>query len=370
MMNIPLNDLKAQYLTIKDEIDAAMNEVILNCSFVGGKTLEAFERSFAEFCEVPYAVGVGNGTDALQLALMACGVGPGSEVITVSHTFTATAEAVVNVGARPVFVDVDDSYTMNVDQAARHITPRTKAILPVHLYGQPADMEPLIGLAKKNGLVVIEDAAQAHGARYKGKRVGSLGDAACFSFYPGKNLGAYGDGGAVVTNNQEIAQSVRMLRDHGRTQKYIHKKTGFNSRLDTLQAAILRVKLGHLEEWNKLRRTHAALYSRLLSKIPNVALPPNSPDTEHVYHLYVIRIPDRDNIQAALKSAGIQTGIHYPLPLHEQPAYAFLGYRPDDLPHTHAVASEILSLPMYSELAEDQVHHIVAALKQNLPATS
>jgi len=362
-MNIPLVDLKAQYLSIKDEIDAAMAGVIRTCRFVGGKEVEAFEGEFAAFCDVKYAIGVGNGTDALQLALLACGVERGAEVITVAHTFTATAEAVVNVGARPVFVDVDETYTMDMNQVADRITARTRAIMPVHLYGQSADMDPLISLAEKHGLIVIEDAAQAHGARYRGRRFGSLGHLACFSFYPGKNLGAYGDAGAVITDDPELAQCIRMFHDHGRTGKYMHQQVGFNSRLDALQAAILRVKLSHLDRWNECRRKHAVLYDQLLADVPGVVTPYVAPNVEHVYHLYVIQVPNRDEVQAALKAAGVETGIHYPIPLHEQPAYAHLGYKPEDLPVTHALAPRILSLPMYPELTDEQIHSVVDVLK-------
>lgn len=364
-MNIPLVDLKAQYLSIKHEIDAAVAEVISSCSFVGGPSVKEFEREFAAFCEVKHAVGVGNGTEALQLALFACGVGKGAEVITVSFTFTATAEAILNMGASPVFVDIDETYTLDIDQVRDRITSRTKAIIPVHLYGQPANMGPLMSLAEENGLVVIEDAAQAHGARYDGRRVGSLGHSACFSFYPGKNLGAYGDGGAIVTNDAALAQKLNMLHDHGRTEKYVHKQIGFNSRLDTLQAAVLRVKLCHLDKWNDCRQKNAALYSQLLADLPEIVTPYVAPDVEHVYHLYVIRVPDRDKIQNALNKAGINTGIHYPIPLHEQPAYASLGYKPNDLPLTHAFAPRILSLPMYPELKEEHIHYIVNTIRES-----
>lgn len=365
-MTIPLVDLKAQYASIKGEIDAAIEEVLSTCSFVGGKNVRAFESEFAAFCNVEYAVGVGNGTDALQLALLACGIGKDTEVITVSHTFTATAEAIVNVGARPVFVDVNETYTIDVSQVADRITPCTQAIIPVHLYGQPADMDPLLSLAEKHGLVVIEDAAQAHGARYNGRRSGSFGHLACFSFYPGKNLGAYGDAGAVITNDSEVAKHIDRLHDHGRTGKYVHERIGFNSRLDALQAAVLRVKLSHLDKWNAARRAHTALYDKLLADVPGVVTPYVSPNVEHVYHLYVIQVPNRDQVQAALKAAGIQTGIHYPIPLHEQPAYAHLGYKPEDFPVTHALASQILSLPMYPELNEEQIHYVVEVIRRTV----
>jgi len=363
-MTIPLVDLKAQYASIKGEIDAAIEEVLSTCSFVGGKNVRAFESEFAAFCNVEYAVGVGNGTDALQLALRACGIEKDTEVVTVSHTFTATAEAIVNVGARPVFVDVNETYTIDVSQVADRITPCVQAIIPVHLYGQPADMDPLLSLAEKHGLAVIEDAAQAHGARYNGRRSGSFGHLACFSFYPGKNLGAYGDAGAVITNDPEVAKRIDMLHDHGRTGKYMHERIGFNSRLDALQAAVLRVKLSHLDRWNAARRAHAALYDRLLADVPGVVTPYVSSNVEHVYHLYVIQVSNRDRVQAALKAAGIETGIHYPIPLHEQPAYAHLRYKPRDFPVTHALAPRLLSLPMYPELTDEQIHYVADTLKQ------
>ncbi|MCL5958576.1 MAG: DegT/DnrJ/EryC1/StrS family aminotransferase [Chloroflexi bacterium] len=365
-MTIKFVDLKAQLHSIKDEIDAAMNEVMSNCSFVGGKAIKTFEEEFAAYCGVKHVLGVGNGTDALQLALLGCGVGPGQEVITATHTFTATAEAIVNVGARPVFVDVDQTYNIDVNQVQDKITSRTRAIIPVHLYGQPADMAPLMSLADKHGLKVIEDAAQAHGARYQGRRAGSLGHVACFSFYPGKNLGAYGDAGAVATGDPEIARRVDVLRDHGRAGKYVHEVVGFNSRLDSLQAAVLRVKLSHLDDWNERRRSRAALYNDLLAGVPGVVTPFVAPNVEHVYHLYVIQVPERDRVQAALKQAGIETGIHYPIPLHEQPAYSNLKHMPDDFPVSHAIAPQILSLPMFAELTDEQIHYVVDAVKEAL----
>lgn len=362
-MPIPLVDLQAQYLSIREEIDDAIARVVAGGRFVGGPVVEAFEREFAAFCGAAHAVGVANGTDALVLALRACGVGPGDEVIAPALTFTATAEAIVLAGARPVFVDVDDTYTLDVAQAAARITPRTRALMPVHLYGQPADMDPLMALAERHGLYVVEDAAQAHGARYHGRRAGSLGHIACFSFYPGKNLGAYGDGGAVVTGNAEWAAKVRVLGDHGRTGYYEHRYVGCNSRLDALQAAVLRVKLRHLDDWNAARRRAAERYRARLASLHGVVLPHEAPGREHVYHLYVVRTPGRDALRERLTQAGIQSGLHYPVPLHLQPAYADLGYAPGTFPRSEAWTGEVISLPIYAELHEGQIESVCRVLE-------
>ncbi len=361
-MKIPLVDLKAQYLTIKDEIDVAIADVIDHAAFIGGEQVRLFEEEFAAFCGVRRAVGVGNGTDALELALGACDVGRGHEVITVADTFAATAEAIVFRGARPVLVDSDPrTYNIDVDRIEECITERTRAIIPVHLYGQPADMDPILELARRHDLVVIEDAAQAHGARYKGRVAGSLGDVACFSFYPGKNLGAYGDAGAVVTDNEEIASRVALLRDHGASDKYVHEVVGCNSRLDAIQAAILRVKLRHLPAWNAARRERVAWYNELLTDLDVVT--PYEPEwAKAVYHLYVIRVAQRDLVRQRLQEKGIATGVHYPIPLHLQPAYRYLGYTESDFETTEACAQQVLSLPMYAELTREQVEGIVAEL--------
>ncbi|HUK56427.1 MAG TPA: DegT/DnrJ/EryC1/StrS family aminotransferase [Nitrospiria bacterium] len=362
-MRIPLADLKTQYFSIKPEIDAAIQSVISDSAFILGKHVNLFEEAFARFCDARYCVGVGNGTDALMLALLACGIGPGDEVITVSHTFIATAEAVTRTGAKVVFVDIDDNYCMDSALIEKAITDRTKAIIPVHLYGRPADLDPILEIARRRNLKVIEDAAQAHGATYKGRKAGALGDAGCFSFYPGKNLGAYGDAGAVVTNNREIYRKIAELRDHGRSEKYIHAVEGYNSRLDGLQAAILNVKLRHLERWTEARRGAARAYTLGLSTIKNVSIPSERENTSHVYHLYVIRTGLRDKLQTHLKDNGIQTGIHYPVPLHEQPAYRSLDYRPDSLPMTHDAAREILSLPISAEITEDQIEYVCGKIR-------
>lgn len=364
---IPFVDLKAQYNSIKDEIDETIQNVFNNTSFIMGEELKNFEVEFARFCDVKYAIGVANGSDALILALRACGIGKGDEVITVPHTFISTAEAISNVGGKVVFVDIDPkTYTIDVSKIEEKINERTKAIIPVHLYGQPADMDPIMRLAKEYNLKVIEDAAQAHEAEYKGKKVGSIGDVGCFSFYPGKNLGAYGDAGIVVTDNEEIAEKVKLLRNHGRiTKKYEHEIEGYSSRLDNLQAAILRVKLRHLNKWNESRRKNAKKYNELLNNIGGITTPYEADYAKHVYHLYVIRVEKerRDKLREELRSEGIATGIHYPIPLHLQLAYNYLGYKRGDFPITEKRSQEILSLPMFAELKEKQIIKIVESIK-------
>ncbi|MFH1789416.1 MAG: DegT/DnrJ/EryC1/StrS family aminotransferase [Candidatus Altiarchaeota archaeon] len=356
-MNVPFVDLKRQYESIRDEVDTAIQRILDTTSFIGGKELSSFEEEFASFCKAHHTVGVSSGTSALQLALIAHGVGGGDEVVTVSHTFTATAEAIVNVGARPVFTDVDEK-TGNMDAGKLEdaITAKTKVVLPVHLYGQPADLDQITEVAEEKGLVVIEDAAQAHAAEYKGRRIGSV-STTCFSFYPGKNLGAYGDAGAVTTNDEEIADKIRMLRDHGRTEKYVHEKVGFNERMDALQAAVLKVKLTHLEEWTEARRKNAGLYGRLL-RDTCVEAPFEADYARHVYHLYVVQADDRDGLREHLEKAGVATGIHYPLPLHLQPAYSSLGYAKGDFPVTERLTERILSLPMFPELKKEELEYV------------
>ncbi|MFO7167531.1 MAG: DegT/DnrJ/EryC1/StrS family aminotransferase [Chloroflexota bacterium] len=359
---IALVDLRAQYRSIKPEIDAAVLEVLESGQFVLGPQVAAFEQEFAAFCRARAAVGVNTGTSALHLALLAAGVGPGDEVITTAFTFVATAAAVRYTGARPVFVDIDPvTYTIDVMQIERAITRRTRAILPVHLYGQPADMGPIMEIARRHGLAVIEDACQAHGAEYHGQRVGTIGDFGCFSFYPGKNLGAIGEGGAVVTDSAAHERTLRMLRDWGAERKYHHVLQGFNYRLEEIQAAVLRVKLRHLERWTDARRSAAARYSALLRGGP-VQTPQETPGVRHVYHIYAIRAHNRGGLQAALQERGIQTGIHYPVPVHLQPAHADLGYRPGDFPHTERAAAEVLSLPMYAELSAAQISETAQAV--------
>ncbi len=363
-MKVRLVDLRQQYRAIGSEIDQAIQRVISRASFIMGEEVEIFEREFANFCGAQCSVGVASGTAALHLALLACGIGPGDEVITTPFTFIGTAEAISHCGAKPVFVDIDPA-TYNIDptKIEAAVTERTKAIIPVHLYGQPADMDPILAIAHRHGLQVVEDAAQAHGARYKGKRVGTIGDVACFSFYPAKNLGAYGDAGAVVTSNDEIAHKVRLLRDHGRESKYEHLEIGYGERLDALQAAILAVKLRYLEKWNKARRARAQYYNELLADC-NVTIPYESPDALHVYHLYVVRTPNRDALLAALKRQGIGASVHYPLPLHRQPAYLLEpGCADVHLPIAETAAAEVLSLPMYPELSKKQQEVVARAIK-------
>jgi len=362
-MKIPLVDLKAQYASIKPEVDAAVQRVLDETDFIGGSAVTEFEKSFAAYCGTRSAVGLANGTDALQLSLLALGVGKGDEVITAINTFIATSEAISATGARPVFIDNDpQTYTIDVRKIEEKITPRTKAIIPIHLYGQPAAMDAINEIAARHNLVVIEDAAQAHGASFKGKTVGTLGRLACFSFYPGKNLGAYGDAGAVATNDEALANKVRMLANHGRLKKYEHEIEGYNSRLDTLQAAVLSVKLRHLRAWTEKRRQNASTYSQLLARAANIVTPVVHPDATHVFHLYVVRVQHREQVQHALKEAGIATGIHYPIPLHLQPAYKYLGLPTGSFPVAERFASEIMSLPMYPELSPDQIAFICDTL--------
>jgi dTDP-4-amino-4,6-dideoxygalactose transaminase len=359
---IPFVDLKAQYLSIKPEIDQVVFSVLESSQFILGKFVEGFEKDFAAFCDVRHAVGVNSGTSALHLALLAAGVGPGDEVITTPFTFVATAAAIHYCGARPVYVDIDPrSCSIDPSRIEEAITPRTKAILPVHLYGQPADMDPILEIAKKHYLIVIEDAAQAHGAEYKGRRVGSIGDIGCFSFYPGKNLGAYGEGGAVVTNHDGYQKTIRMLRDWGQSRRYHHDLKGFNYRLEGMQGAILGVKLKHLDAWTNARRRNAALYNKSLAGA-DVETPVEMNYSRHVYHVYAVRTPSRDSLAKELNAQGVQTGIHYPIPVHLQKAYADSAYGAGDFPHAERAAAEVLSLPMFPELTEEQVRQASEAV--------
>ncbi|MHC4309795.1 MAG: DegT/DnrJ/EryC1/StrS family aminotransferase [Planctomycetota bacterium] len=362
MIKVPFMDLKAQHSSIAHELNEAIHRVKERSWFVLGEELDAFEAEFASYCGVKNCVGVGSGSDALYIALKACGIGQGDEIITVSHTFIATAFAISWTGATPVFVDIDpSSYTLDHRQAERAITPRTKAILPVHIYGQCADMDPLLELAHKHNLWIIEDACQAHGATYKGSKAGSMGHMGCFSFYPSKNLGAWGDGGAVTSNDEKLARRVRSLRNYGQTKKYRYSNMGYNSRLDELQAAILRVKLRHLDDWNLARRRHAKRYTEEL-KDCLVTCPHVSVAAEHVFHLYVIRSARREELRRHLEQERIDTLVHYPIPAHLQKVYKNLGYKKGDLPITETYSSEILSLPIYAGLEANQVEHVVRSL--------
>lgn len=366
---IPFVDLKSQYVSIKDEVNAAIQGVLDSCQFTLGSEVAAFEKEFATYCQTEHGVAVNTGTSALHLALLAAGVGPGDEVITVPFTFVATVSAIDYCGARPVFVDIDPkSFTMDVTAIERAITPKTKAILPVHLYGQPADMAPIVEIARKHKLIVIEDAAQAHGAEYKGRRAGSLGHMGCFSFYPGKNLGAYGEGGMVVTDNPDYTRTIRMLRDWGAERKYEHVLKGYNFRMEGIQGAVLRVKLRHLEAWTEARRAAAARYDSLLAG-SGVPTPTAMPYARHVYHIYAIRTRDRQVWQKTLNEQGIQTGIHYPFPIHLLPAFSDLGYRRGQFPHAEQAASEVLSLPMFPELTSAQVEAVSQAVRNLAAAT-
>ncbi len=367
MSGIPLVDLKAQYASIRASVDTAIARVLQHTGFILGEEVVAFEGEFSRFLGAGGTVGVASGTGAIRLALAACGIGPGDEVITAAHTFMATAEAVSLAGAKPVFVDIDpDTFTLSIAGVESAVTSRTRAILPVHLYGQPADMDPLSEIARKRNLLVIEDAAQAHGAEYRGRRCGTLGHLACFSFYPGKNLGAYGDAGAVTGDDPKLLEKVRKLRDHGRRSKYEHDEVGFAERIDALQAAILGAKLPHLETWTEARRRWGSMYTKLLTGTP-VRTPGEAPGRRHVYHLYVIRTDRRDGLLEHLKSREIGAGVHYPIPLHRQPAYLKQGFASVSLPETERAAAEVLSLPLYPELTEDKVRTVVEAVRSFFP---
>ncbi len=363
-MKVPFLDLKAQYETIRDEVAVAIQQVLDKTAFAGGPFVQKFEEEFAAFCGTKHCIGVGSGTDALWLALLGLGIGPGDEIITVPNTFIATAEAISYCGAKPVFVDVNEkTYTMNPALLEAAITPRTKAIIPVHLFGQMADMDPIIEIARKHKLYVVEDACQAHGAEYKGRRAGSIGDAGAFSFYPGKNLGAYGEAGAVVTNNPDLDKTIRMFRDHGQAKKYYHALIGWNARMDGIQGAVLSVKLKHLPQWNEARRKNAKAYDGLLKSLPGVTLPVEAANGKHVYHLYVICVKDRDSLIDALAKKEIFCGIHYPIPLHLQDAYRFLGKGQGSFPVAEESASRFVSLPMFSELSKSQIEFVASEVK-------
>ena len=362
-MRIPLVDLRKQFQGIKEEVLTEIAQALDSMQLFLGKNVQAFESDFAAYCDTEFAIGAGSGTDALHIALLACGIGRGDEVITVSHTFFATVEAIVLTGAQPVFVDIDpETYNIDTAQVEGMINNKTRAILPVHFYGHPANMDPIWELAQTHNLQVIEDACQAHGAEYKGRRTGSLGDAGCFSFYFSKNLGAYGEGGMITTSDPNIAQRCRILRDHGQDTKYHHAMFGINGRLDELQAAVLRIKLSHLEEWNEKRRKLAQIYNAGLP--PSIVKPQEMPWAKHVYHLYVVRTPERDQLRAWLETKGISTGMHYPIPVHLQEAWRGYGEGNFSLPITERITKEILSLPIYPELTAQEVGYICDCIRE------
>ena len=366
--SIPLVDLKAAHAEVADEISAGFSQVLATGAYIKGPDVAEFEREFAEYSGAQHCVGLGSGTDAVEFALRAADIPAGAEVILPANTFVATAESVVRAGLRPVLVDVDPDYLLiDADAVAKSVRPETGAILPVHLFGQLAPMAPLAEVASERQIPIVEDAAQSHGASQDGKQAATHGVAAAVSFYPGKNLGAYGDAGAVLTNSADIARSVRLLGDHGSEQKYVHTKLGFNSRLDTLQAVVLRAKLRKLEEWNERRRQAAARYAELLSGLDEVVLPQTAPGNVHVWHLYVVQVPRRDRVLEALKGLGVHAGVHYPVPVHLQPAFRSYGYGPGDFPVTEAVAERILSLPLYPHITVDQQHAVADALRSALP---
>lgn len=373
---VPFVDLAAQHQSIAGEIDGAIKEVLTRCDFIGGHSVQRFEQAFADFTGAHHAVGLSNGLDALRLSLLALNIGPGDEVIVPANTYIATALAVSGVGARPVMVDCEGQYyNIDVTKIEAAITPRTKAIIPVHLTGQAADMDPILKLAEQHKLHVVEDAAQAHGTLYKGKMCGTLGSVACFSFYPSKNLGAYGDAGIVTTNSQTLADKIRRLRNYGQRQKYEHVEKGLNARLDTLQASILNVKLPYLPKWNALRAAHAEKYKELLGDVEGLRFQSAAPYSTHIYHLFIIETKDRDSLAKHLEAAGIQTGIHYPVPLHLQAAYSDLGYSEGDFPEAERLAKNMLSLPMYPELSAGQIEFVAAQVrnffqKESKPAFS
>jgi dTDP-4-amino-4,6-dideoxygalactose transaminase len=368
-MKVPFLDLKSHHAPLLDEINRAIQEVIESAAFAGGPFVADFEKDFAAYCDCRHAIGVGNGTDALWLSLLALGVGPGDEVITVPNSFMATAEAISYCGATPTFVDVDErTYTMDPAALKGALTSRTKAVIPVHLFGQPADMDPILQFAREHGLFVVEDACQAHGAEYKGRKVGTLGDAAAFSFYPGKNLGAFGEAGAIVTGDDELQKKIRTLRDHGQVRKYHHTFIGWNCRMDGIQGAVLRIKLRHLEKSNQLRRSHAAYYDEVLGEIEEIATPLESTCVRHVYHIYAIRVQERDEVMRRLSESGVACGVHYPIPIHLQEAYRHLEFHPGSFPIAERCAVEFLSLPMFPELTPEQLEIVACGVREAVGA--
>jgi dTDP-4-amino-4,6-dideoxygalactose transaminase len=363
MKKVPLLDLTGQYRGLREEIRDAIDRVLESGHYILGPETKAFEAEVAEYCGVKYAVGVANGTDALVLALDAAGIKAGDEVITTPFTFFATAEVISRLGATPVFVDIDPkTYNIDVEQVKQAITSKTKAIIPVHIFGQPADMDEIMALAAEHDLFVLEDAAQAMGSEYKGKKIGSLGHAATFSFFPTKNLGGYGDGGMIVTNDEKLATQARILRAHGSNPKYYHAQLGYNSRLDEIQSAALRIKLRHLDDWNNARAKNATYYDKKLAELP-VVTPYRAENRKHIFHLYNVQTEDRDGMLAHLKENGIASGIYYPVPLHLQEVYKPLGYKEGDLPHSETIAKKMFALPLYPELTEETIDEIVAVVR-------
>lgn len=363
-MKVPFVDLKRQHSSLKEELDEKIKKVVESSQFIFGEEVDKFEEEFANYCKSKYCVSVGSGTSALYSSMLACDVKPGDEIITVPNTFIATIMPLFLVGAKVKFVDIDPkTYNMDCSKLEKVITSKTKGIIPVHLYGHPADMDPVLSLAKKYNLKIIEDACQAHGAEYKKKKVGCFGDVACFSFYPSKNLGCLGDGGAVVTNNKGLAEKIKIFKNYGQLEKHKHVSFGLNSRLDSLQAGVLRVKLKYLDLWNEKRRKNAGLYNRLL-KDSNITIPFEASDVKHVYHLYVIRTENRDSLQNHLANQGISTGIHYPTPIHLQEAYKKLGYKKNNFMVTEKSSNEILSLPMFPELTEEEIFYVCEKIKE------
>jgi len=363
-MNIPFIDFSEQYQTIKDRVDVGLKSVFEKGNFILGEEEQAFEQKFAQFCEARYAIGVNSGTDALYLALGALDITVGDEVIIPTFTFIATALCVSYTGAKPVFVDIEEeTYNIDPDKLKEVITEKTKAIIPVHLYGQPANMNEIRAIAQERNITIIEDACQAHGATYQGMKTGSLGDIGCFSFYPTKSLGAFGDGGIVVTNDEKISDKILMLRDYGRKGRYEHKIKGFNSRLDTVQAVILAAKLEHLDGWNRMRQDNAAYYCELLKDLPGIVTPIIKEDRTHVFQTFAVRVSQRDQICAAMKDKGVGVLIHYPIPIHLQEAYADLGHKKGDFPVSEKIAGEILSLPMFPHMTKEQVQYVCDSLK-------
>lgn len=364
-MNVPFVDLKSQYQSLKGEIDAAIQSVIAKTAFVGGPHVREFETAFAQKYGVKHCISCGNGTDAIYITLKALGIGPGDEVITVANSWISTSETITHTGAKPVFVDIETNYYhIDPEKIEEKITPNTKAIIPVHLFGQSAEIDSIKEICEKHNLFLIEDCAQAHFATYKGKKVGTFGLAGTFSFYPGKNLGAYGDAGAVITNDDNLAQHVRMFANHGSLQKHIHEIEGINSRMDGFQAAVLSAKLKYIDEWNLARNQNALMYNDLLTAIDQVKTPKIRENSSHVFHLYVIRVEKRDELAIFLKSKGIYTGIHYPTALPFMPAYSYLGHKPSDFPVAYQVQNEILSLPMFPELNDDQINYVASSIRE------